>query len=137
MNLTEGLLPSLVGDAGWGLAIIGLVMAFVAFPIVLGETPRLFRFLKSRRKANSDPKPVQPSRNAELLLSVLARRDEQEAIVGDLIERYPKKVERLGKRRANLWVWAQVIHSAWPLFKRAITTGGILAAANYLRKLLS
>jgi hypothetical protein len=63
--------------------------------------------------------------------------DEAEAVSGDLQVRYSKKVERLGKRRAYSWFWSQVLRSVWPLLKRFFTVGGFLAAAEFIRRLLS
>jgi hypothetical protein len=62
----------------------------------------------------------QPPINAEFILHLLLRRDEQEAVIGDLLERYPKKYERLGKRRAQLWFCVEVFRSTWPLVKRTV-----------------
>lgn len=78
-----------------------------------------------------------PAANAELILDLLLKDDEAEAICGDLKERYPKKVERLGKRRAYIWFWGEVLRSIWPLVKRFFTASGFLAAAEFIRILLS
>lgn len=80
---------------------------------------------------------VAPPKNAELFLSSLLRGDEREAAVGDLVERYQKVYHRLGKRRANLWFWGEVLWSLGPLVKRLIVSGGLIVLAQWLKKLIS
>ena len=88
-------------------------------------------------KACDEAEPHSPTANAELILHLLLRPDEAEAVGGDLQERYLRKVEWFGERRARLWLWSQVLRSIWPLLKRFVTAGGFLAAADFIRKLLS
>ena len=88
-------------------------------------------------KTESNLEKEAPSVNAILILHLLLNDDEAEALSGDLHERYAKKSIRLGKRRADVWLWSQVLRSIWPLLKRFFAAGGFLAAAELIRKLLS
>lgn len=82
--------------------------------------------------------PPQPPLDAEFILHLLLNKDEQDALIGDLIERYGRKCERLGVRRANLWFYAEVVRTAWPLVKRVIAkAGGALAVGEWLRRHIS
>jgi hypothetical protein len=80
---------------------------------------------------------AQPPINAEFLLHVLLKKDEREAIIGDLTEDYAKKVGRLGVRLANRWFYAEVIRTLWPLLKRCFlkisAIGGLTA---FVRRLI-
>jgi hypothetical protein len=80
---------------------------------------------------------VNPPKNAELFLSSLLRGDERDAAVGDLVERYQKIYQRLGKLRADLWFWGEVLWSLGPLLKRLIVSGGLVVLAQWLKKLIS
>jgi hypothetical protein len=62
----------------------------------------------------------QPPVNAEFLLHLLLREEEQEAFIGCLVERYGQKFERFGKRRADIWFCAEVARSIWPLTRRYV-----------------
>ena len=92
---------------------------------------------QAQPKENLEPKIHSPAATAELILHLLLKDDEAEAVGGDLQERYSKKVERFGNRRAYIWLWSQVLRSIWPLVKRFFTAGGFLAAAEFIRRLLS
>jgi hypothetical protein len=82
--------------------------------------------------------PPQPPLDAEFVLHLLLNKDEQDALIGDLIERYGRKCERLGVRRANLWFYAEVVRTAWPLVKRFVAkAGGMLAVGEWLRRHIS
>ena len=82
--------------------------------------------------------PPQPPLDAEFILHLLLNKDEQDALIGDLIERYGKKCERLGVRRANFWFYAEVCRTAWPLIKRFIAkAGGLIAVGEWLRRHIS
>jgi len=81
---------------------------------------------------------TQPPLNAEFLLHVLLRRDENDAIIGDLIEKYGKKCARLGPRRANLWFYTEVFLTALPLMKRALVkVSGLMTLAEFVRRHIS
>jgi hypothetical protein len=104
------------------------------------------RIEAQRRPLLKDENPYAPEKtremeasspNADLILHLLLRNDEAEVLSRDLQERYSKIVKRLGKRRAHVWLWGQVLRSIWPLLKRFLTAGGFLAAAEFIRKLLS
>jgi hypothetical protein len=88
------------------------------------------------RAAQQPPVPnTEPPVNAEFILHLLLRKDEQDAIIGDLIERYGKKRTRLGVRRANWWFYAEIFWTALPLLKRAIVkASGLVAAGEWIRQ---
>jgi hypothetical protein len=80
----------------------------------------------------------QPPAKAELLLYWFLKKDEQEAIIGDLIERYPKIHARLGERLARRWFWGEMVHSLWPLIKRALLkAGGLVTLSEWIRRHIS
>lgn len=81
---------------------------------------------------------TQPPINAEFLLHLLLRHDEQDAIIGDLIERYGKKCARLGTRRTNIWFYAEIFWTALPLIKRALLkVSGMVTLAEFVRRHIS
>jgi hypothetical protein len=61
----------------------------------------------------------QPPVNAEFLLHLVLPDDRIEDAIGDLSERFVKKVERLGIARANIWFYKQVACSILPYAKAA------------------
>jgi len=67
----------------------------------------------------SRPEPQRPTPpiNAQFLLDLFLPESHCEEFLGDLQERYNKKVPRLGKLRADLWYRKQVFTSLWPLFR--------------------
>lgn len=64
------------------------------------------------------PDTKQPPFNAELLLHIFLSGEENEPLIGCLIERYGRKVERLGRRRADIWFYYEVGRTALPLVRR-------------------
>ena len=48
----------------------------------------------------------------ELMLRFICSAKNQEAIIGDLVENYPKVVARHGIRAAKAWYWSQAIRTA-------------------------
>jgi hypothetical protein len=60
-----------------------------------------------------------PPLNAEFLLHLVLPDHRIEDAIGDLDERFGKKVERLGIARANAWYYKQVACSTWPYAKAA------------------
>jgi hypothetical protein len=105
------------------------------------HTPEEFHLGISTQEAESTEPVVltpQPPLDAEFVLHLLLNKDEQDALIGDLIERYARKCERLGVRRANLWFYAEVVRTAWPLIKRVIAkAGGLIAVGEWLRRHIS
>lgn len=51
--------------------------------------------------------PLAPPKNGQFLLSLVASRDTQEEVIGDLDERYPTQVARFGVKRARFWYYWQ------------------------------
>jgi hypothetical protein len=66
-----------------------------------------------------DKSKPRPPLNAEFILHIVLPDDRIEDAVGDLDERFGKKVERLGIARANFWYYKQVACSLWPYAKAA------------------
>jgi hypothetical protein len=80
----------------------------------------------------------QPPLNAEFILHLLLNKDEQDAIIGDLIERYGSKARRMGVRRANLWFYMEIARTTWPLLKRiAVRASGLIALGEWVRRHVS
>ena len=76
--------------------------------------------------------------NGEFLLSLLLSNHEQEAAIGDFLERYAQKLRRLGKRRADLWAYSDVARTVWPVLRRKLAKMiGIVGAAEWIRRHLS
>jgi hypothetical protein len=92
----------------------------------MDKTPEL------KTAGEESPASPQPPTNAEFILHLLLKKDERDAVIGDLLERYPKKVERFGERRAKLWFWGEVIRSLWPLIKRACLKTGLVALGEWI-----
>jgi hypothetical protein len=81
---------------------------------------------------------INPPKNAELLLLLIVRRDEQDAVIGDLIERYRRLHQRLGRRRADLYAYGEVCRSLYPFIKRSLfDTGLLLLLGQWIKKLIS
>src|SRR6185437_12927377 len=62
----------------------------------------------------------QPPLNAQFLLDLFLPDAMCEAFLGDLQERYNKKLPRLGKTRADWWYRKQVAASLWPFFREFV-----------------
>jgi hypothetical protein len=76
--------------------------------------------------------------NGEFILHLLLSKEDQEVVMGDLIERYGQKRERFGEQRARVWFYCEVLRSVWPLLRRAIArAGALIAAAEWLRRHIS
>lgn len=103
------------------------------------KTHNGYIYLLDEPRAESPSEPIpQPPINAEYILHLLLNRNEQEAVIGDLLELYPKKVERLGECRARFWFYAEVIRSIWPLIRRAIArASGLIALGEWIRRYIS
>ena len=79
----------------------------------------------------------QPPVNAEFFLHLLLKEEEQEAFIGCLVERYVRKVGRLGKRRADVWFYAEVARSIWPLARRFASKAIRLAVlGEWIRRMI-
>jgi hypothetical protein len=88
--------------------------------------------------SNNRDETVNPPKNAELLLLLFVRRDEQDAVIGDLIERYRRLHQRLGKGRADLYAYGEVARSLYPFIKRLLfDTGLIVLLGQWIKKLIS
>ena len=78
-----------------------------------------------------NPKPAPPL-NAQFLIDLFLPDDVCEAFLGDLQERYTKKLSRLGKPRADWWYRKQVLTSLWPIFR---DSAGRVSSSAVLRVL--
>ena len=79
--------------------------------------------------------PNATPRNCELLLSLLLSKSEQDPAIGDFLERYDQKRKRLGRRRADLWAYSDVLRTVWPVLKRKLSTLVKFAvAADWVRR---
>lgn len=78
--------------------------------------------------------PVLP-RKVEFILLMFVRPEEEDALIGDLEERYSAKIKRYGKNAANTWLLKQLIFSIYSRLKGVITLNNLLAAALILKKI--
>jgi hypothetical protein len=90
---------------------------------------------RSKSHVNSKSKPPL---NAEYLLYIFLRREERDALIGDLVECYSLVFHRFGKRRADIWFYKQVAGSLFPLLRRALLrVGALVWLGRILRRLVS
>lgn len=79
---------------------------------------------------------IEPPRFAEYLAFFLPK-DNRDALLGDIVETYPKLRMRQGKRRADFWAYIQVFTSFWFLIgSKLIKAGIILWVGNWVRKFI-
>lgn len=86
---------------------------------------RAGRHRNKKQDRPSNPVPLkaatdisQPPINAEFALCLFLREQEHDAFIGCLTERYGCMVEKFGKRRADIWYYAEVARSLSPLVRR-------------------
>ena len=87
----------------------------------------------------AQPSHVAPPVNAQFLLDLFLPESRCEEFLGDLQERYSKKLPRLGKARADWWYRKQVLTSLWPLacgFTRHAGKSTILRIVTFLLRLV-
>lgn len=127
---TEGSQPSFIVRTANGLEHIFKVNRDGG---IEAETRPILAGAPSASKVALSPRPPL---NAEFVLHLLLRREEQDTVIGDMLERYVKKHERLGERRANFWFYAEVFRSVWPLLRRAAgKVGGLALLGEWLRRI--
>jgi hypothetical protein len=79
--------------------------------------------------------PNAAARNCELMLSLLLSKAEQDPAIGDFLERYAQKRKRLGRRRADLWAYSDVLRTIWPVVRRKLgKVVKFLVAADWVRR---
>jgi len=85
--------------------------------------------------------PAIPDRlpfNAEYVLYLVLRRDERELVIGDLMEDYVRLLKQFGKRRADIWLYKQIVGSVLPLLRRTVLkVGALVWLGRILRRLIS
>lgn len=118
-----------IGDGEWDLFTGGQLIPFT-LPFQHEEIPL--------SDANETTTVSRLPLNAEYILYFLLPKEEREVVIGDLIEDYGNVRERFGKRRANAWIYKQVLGSVWPLLRRAIIKiSALVSLGQILRRLIS
>jgi hypothetical protein len=86
-------------------------------------------YIEDVRDKREVPPAPRPPLDAEFLLHMVLPEDRIDDAIGDLDERFTKKVERLGITRANIWYCKQVTCSIWPYAKAAASrmSSGLVA----------
>ena len=79
----------------------------------------------------------EPSKAAQSLLSVLFRLQEREGAIGDLIEKYRRKYQVSGKRKADLWLYFEIVQSIAPLLFRIGEKVGWLVLGEWIKRHIS
>ena len=91
--------------------------------------------IKRENSATQNETANEPPKNAELLLSLLLRQDEQDSAIGCFSELFAKKVQRLGRKRAVIWAWCDVLRTLCPVIKRNfLRISGLAATVEWLRR---
>ena len=93
--------PNYLFMALLGMAIGGVCIGWLGRP--------------SKRRFSSRP-PI----DAKYLFHIFLNRQNCDALVGDLEERYRLIRKQFGQRRADLWYWIQTMRSVEPIMWRAI-----------------
>lgn len=71
---------------------------------------------------------------ARSCLFVLFQAQENEAAIGDFIERYGRKYQELGRRRADSWLYLEIFRSFLPLLFRIAGKLGWLILGEWIKK---
>jgi len=127
-------------EPSFSSSLVFFLLIAIVFRFVPDAINKMDRRRQHRRKKIKSP----PLRAQFVLYLVLAKR-ESEAIIGDLVEMYPLMVKKFGKRKADLLVWSQVIRAVVPIIlsfvrpvvRYCLRAGGLLAAAAFIRRMLS
>ncbi|HEV2864239.1 MAG TPA: hypothetical protein VGX48_24795 [Pyrinomonadaceae bacterium] len=83
------------------------------------------------REPENTAKDTQVAEAVERLLRLLINKQDREAVIGDLFEKYEREVERRGKRRADYWLYHEIFRSAWPLLMQLVVRiGGRITRAK-------
>jgi hypothetical protein len=149
-------LYSVIGGTGWkgddsslGLRtdILELVVSVALLPLIVvmiiplrlwHETvPAIVRrqeHLKGKKRCG------RPTLNAEFLFYLFLDKQNCDAIVGDLEERFTLILAKVGKHRANLWYWSQAVSSVGPIMWAAMKgtvkkVSGVSALMELYRKI--
>jgi len=94
----------------------------VALWLGMGVGVFCITWLSKRRRVSNRP-PL----DAKYLFHVFLDRQNCDALVGDLEERYSLIRKEFGQRRADLWFWIQTIRSVGPMMWMAIRKLSVLA----------
>jgi hypothetical protein len=89
--------------------------------------------------AQPTPEPLpEPPLKAEFILHIFVRREERDAIIGDLIERYGRMYKRFGERRTKIWFYSEIARSVWPFTKHVIgRISGLIVLGEWIRRYIS
>jgi hypothetical protein len=71
--------------------------------------------LIARQISNPRFRAIRPPMKAEFLFYVFLSKNDCDAIVGDLEERFKLMRKKFGARKANLWYWIQATRSIGPI----------------------
>jgi hypothetical protein len=80
---------------------------------------------------------IDPPTKAIRLLTLFLRGNEREAVIGDLVEKYRSKCHELGRKRADRWIYVQVVWSMFALAIRMVQTIGWLILGEWIKKHIS
>lgn len=84
--------------------------AFIIFGIIIGVG-----LLKSLSKTTGSTGRKELPRITQRIFVRLLKDEDLECLIGDLLEEYQEKVERVSVERAKLWLYWQICHSILPL----------------------
>ena len=110
-----------------GTVIVRLIWVFTA-DLVRPYLQRLLSFIGS-------PEPGKPPLNAEFLLCLFLDKQNCDAIIGDLEERYKLIQKKFGTLRANFWYWTQAVRSIGPIawaWAKKLATKPLLAFVTWI-----
>jgi hypothetical protein len=122
------------------LAIIPANRALLTFVSIFLRAPitsiyQLAQIMRDISKTQTDDASQSTLPNtAEYLLYLLLPRKDRESIIGDLYEEYPLVVKKFGVKKAKLWVYRQVLCSAWPLIQKATKWGLFAWIGEWIRR---
>jgi hypothetical protein len=100
----------------FSLLILIAALALISFPIAIGlliaEVVSFYTAGRLREAYRRIPARVKPKKILRRLLSLVLTEEEQETLVGDLLEEYSLFQS---KREGRIWVFEQIVKSIPPL----------------------
>jgi hypothetical protein len=89
-------------------------------------------------RITSSSRQFDPPKSAEMFFCLFLKTGDQDAVVGDFIERYREFRKRRGKVRADLYAYGELLRSCYPLIKRALENFRLtLFLGKWIRKFQS